>query len=77
MGSKRFSLNGVDLISMCKGLLIAAGGAALTYISEWASGSDFGILTPLITAGLAVVVNAFRKFVTDGSSDEQPAEPAA
>ena len=66
MGSKRFSLNGVDLIKMGKGLLIAAGGAALTYVS-----------TPLITAGLAVVVNAFRKFVTDGSSDEQPAEPAA
>ena len=69
-GAKRFSFNGVDLIAMGKGLLIAAGGAALTYISEWASGANFGILTPLITAGLAVVVNAFRKWVTDGSSPE-------
>jgi hypothetical protein len=69
-GAKRFSLNGVDLLKMGKGLLIAAGGAALTYVSEWASGADFGILTPLITAGLAVVINAFRKLVTDGSEPE-------
>ena len=69
-GAKRFSLNGVDLLKMGKGLLIAAGGAALTYVSEWASGADFGILAPLITAGLAVVINAFRKWVTDGSEPE-------
>ena len=69
-GVSRFSLNGVDLLKMGKGLLIAAGGAALTYISEWAVGADFGILTPLVTAGLAVVINAFRKLVTDGSDPE-------
>ena len=30
---------------------------------------EFGMLTPLVTAGLAVVINAFRKWVTNGSPD--------
>ena len=55
-GAKSFSLNTVDLIKLGKGLLVAAGG-------------EFGMLTPLVTAGLAVVVNAFRKWVTNGSPD--------
>ena len=67
-GAKRFSLNTVDLIKLGKGLLVAAGGAALTYLGEWAASVEFGVLAPLITAGLAVVLNAFRKWVTDGST---------
>jgi len=68
-GAKSFSLNTVDLIKLGKGLLVAAGGAALTYLSEWAGDVEFGMLTPLVTAGLAVVINAFRKWVTNGSPD--------
>jgi|GEM_PF-3616091 hypothetical protein len=48
------------LVSLAKGAGVAAIGAALTYVSQWASGQDFGSLAPLVTALLAVVTNAVR-----------------
>lgn len=52
------------LISVGKGALIAAVGAALTYATQWVSGEDFGQMTPLIVAGLSVLTNAIRKAAT-------------
>lgn len=49
------------LISVLKGAAIAGAGAALTYVTQWASGSDFGAAGPVVAAVLAVAVNFFRK----------------
>lgn len=52
------------IISILKGAGIAAGGAALTYLSQWATNADFGALTPMVVAGLSVLVNLLRKAST-------------
>lgn len=49
------------LKKIIKGAVIAAAGAALTYLSQWASQTDFGVWTPAVVAGLSIAVNAVRK----------------
>lgn len=44
------------------GALIAASGAVLTYLTAWASGTDFGSYTPVVVAVLSVFANIVRKF---------------
>lgn len=48
-------------MSIGKGLLIAIGGAALTYLTQLTTDIDFGELTPLVVAVLSVAINYFRK----------------
>jgi hypothetical protein len=42
---------------------VAAGGAALTYLTEYVSGTDFGAFTPVVVAGLSILANVLRKAV--------------
>lgn len=49
------------LIKVGKGAVIAAVGAALTYLSEAMLGWDYGEYTPVVVAGLSILVNAIRK----------------
>ena len=48
-------------MKVLKGALIAAGGAGLTYLMQFVNGSEFGALTPIVVAGMSVLVNYFRK----------------
>ncbi len=48
--------------SILKGAGVAAAGAALTYVSQFATGADFGTATPIVVAGLSVLANALRKW---------------
>lgn len=43
-----------------RGTLIAAGGAALTYLGEWVLTVDFGTWTPVVTALSSVLINAAK-----------------
>ena len=43
------------------GALIAASGAALTYLTAWATGTGFGRYTPIVVAALSVLANIIRK----------------
>lgn len=65
MPSKRFQLNRADLVKIGTGALIAAGGAALTYIAEALPGVDFGEWTPMVVAISSVLINAARKWLTE------------
>lgn len=56
-------MNREDIIKVLKGALIAGGGAALAYLTEYITGADFGEYTEIVVAGWAVVVNAARKFI--------------
>jgi hypothetical protein len=58
-------------------MLIAIAGAALTYLSEWLGGINFGIFTPAIVAGMSVLVAAFQKYLIDSTPEEPdvPSEP--
>jgi hypothetical protein len=59
-----FDFSKVDWMKVGKGALMAASGAALTYLSSWASGQDFGALAPVIGAVLSVAVNLLHKLAT-------------
>jgi hypothetical protein len=62
--SKKFALNREDISSIGKGLLVACGGAAITYLSEVILKMDFGSYTPLVVALWSVVVNIVRKYLS-------------
>lgn len=64
-GSDRFELNKEDMWKVGKGLLVAAGGAALTYIAEVVTQVDFGSWTPVVVAGASVLVNLGRKWIAN------------
>lgn len=65
--SKKYSLNKEDGKKLLKGLLVACGGAILTYIAQTVSEVDFGSWTPVIVALSSVLVNAARKFLAGES----------
>lgn len=50
-----------QLISIIKGAGIAGIGAALTVLTQWASGMNFGVWAPLVVAGLSILANVVRK----------------
>jgi len=56
-------VNREDAIKVLKGAGIAAAGAAMTWITAWVSGADFGIYTPAIVAGWSIVANLARKYL--------------
>lgn len=64
-GSKPFAISPDDFAKLAKGAMIAAAGAALTYVAAAIPGIDFGPYTPAVTAVAAVLVNLARKFLTD------------
>ncbi len=68
----RGKLSKSDCVKLIKGLGVAAAGAALTYLSEWAASSDFGEYTPMVAATLAVFVNVMRKILTN--TETKPGE---
>jgi hypothetical protein len=63
--STAFKLDNVDGKKLLKGLAVAVGGAGLTYLTEWISGTDFGTATPMIVAGFGFLANFIRKFFTN------------
>lgn len=65
--SKKYSLNKTDGKQILKGLLVACGGALLTYVAQTISEVDFGSWTPVVVALSSVLVNAARKFLTGQS----------
>ena len=63
--SKRFQLNKQDLSKIGKGLLIAAVGAILTYVTDMIPNVDFGEWTPVVVAAWSVIANTVRKLLAN------------
>ena len=62
--SPRFQLNKEDAYKLAKGGTIAMAGALLAYIARMAPLVDWGEqYTPLVVAGLSIIVNLFRKWL--------------
>lgn len=70
MGSPSGKLDGTDWGKLGKGILIAAGGAAVTYLSQWVSDVDFGVYTPIVTAAAAFAVNFIRKLAVNNADSQ-------
>ncbi len=69
--SAKYHLNQQDLEKILIGACIALGGASLTYLAQIIPNIDFGLYTPFITALLAILINAIRKWL----SDNEPSDP--
>lgn len=48
---------------LLKGLLIALGGAALTYLAQLLPNVNFGTYTPLIVAGFSALINGAQMWL--------------
>lgn len=59
------------LVSVLKGAAIAAAGAVLAWLTEFAARGEAGVWGPVLTALLSVAVNALRKY---GLPDKAGAE---
>ncbi len=64
--SPRWQLIQKDIRSLLIGLGITLLGAGLTYLSEYVAKADFGVYTPLMVTGWALIVNIIRKWITEG-----------
>jgi hypothetical protein len=65
--SKRFSWNGDDFYKIIKGAALAGAGAIVAVLADNLTTLDFGPWTAVIGAGISVVLNAARKFLSDQS----------
>jgi hypothetical protein len=61
--SPSFSISREQLVSVLKGLGIAAAGAALTYLTSYFANTDFGVWTPVVVTVWSVIINFLRKYV--------------
>lgn len=61
MKLKQFSIKSDHWMSVLKGAAIAAGAAVLTYAAQVVGDTDFGTSTPMVVAGVSVVINYLRK----------------
>ena len=69
MESKKYLLNVEDGKKILKGLGVALGGAAVTYLATIVAQTDFGVYTPIVVALASVAVNALRKFLAGPNID--------
>ena len=66
-GSPAFTLHRSDWVKLLKSIGLAAAGAAIPILSDFFAGTDFGIVTPVVTAISSVALNALRKWMSDYS----------
>ena len=67
VGSKSFSLNTTDLISVGKNAALVGLAALLTYIGENLTKLDLGSMTALIVPVTVVLINTVVKWAKDNS----------
>ena len=67
VGSKAFSLNTTDLISVGKNAALVGLAALLTYLGENLTKLDLGSMTALIVPVTVVVINTVVKWAKDNS----------
>lgn len=62
--SQRFTLNTEDWKRIAIGALIAGAGAVLTFLAENLGNMNFGEYTPVVVAGLSILINILRKLLS-------------
>jgi hypothetical protein len=61
----KLNLTTDNWLSVLKGAAIAGGAAILTYAAQNMGNINFGQATPMIVAGLSIVINYLRKVLAD------------
>ena len=67
MGSKRFTLNGTDVVKLLKNAGLVGGAAALTYIANNIGQLDLGTTMGLVVPIVAVALDSAIKWLKDGT----------
>lgn len=67
VGSKSFSLNTTDLISVGKNAALVGLAALLTYVGENLTKLDLGSMTALVVPVTVVLINTVVKWAKDNS----------
>lgn len=67
MGSKRFTLNGADVVKLLKNAGLVGGAAALTYIANNIGQLDLGATMGLVVPIVAVALDSAIKWLKDGT----------
>ena len=67
VGSKAFSLNTTDLISVGKNAALVGLAALLTYVGENLTKLDLGSMTALVVPVTVVLINTVVKWAKDNS----------
>ena len=67
MGSKRFTLNGTDVVKLLKNAGLGGGAAALTYIANNIGQLDLGATMGLVVPIVAVALDSAIKWLKDGT----------
>ena len=67
MGSKRFTLNGTDVVKLLKNAGLVGGAAALTYIANNIGQLDLGVTMGLVVPIVAVALDSAIKWLKDGT----------
>jgi hypothetical protein len=68
MGSKSFSLDGLDINKLTKSLAISLAGMLIAFLTTWLAGLDSSTITgAVISSGGALGVNFIRKFLKNNS----------
>lgn len=65
IGPTSFSFKGINWGKVAAGVLVAATGGALTYLSQWISGLDFGAYTPVVMTVWTSLAVVARKWISD------------
>lgn len=60
---QKFKIDKVGWIKIFKGMGIAGGAAALTYLLEVIPGVDFGASTGVVVGMLSILINMGRKWI--------------
>lgn len=75
MGSKSFSLDMTDAISLLKNALLVAVAAFLTALVNGVGSLDLGSYTTLIIPMVTVALDTVLKWVKNNTSPVEPVEP--
>jgi hypothetical protein len=63
--SPQYGFISKDFKSLAIGLGITLAGAALTYLTEYVTKTDFGQWTPIIVTVWALIVNTVKKYISE------------
>lgn len=74
MGSKKFTLNWIDIRGIGKNALLVGAAAALTYVAGNLDQIDFGTVGALFVPVIAVGIDTAIKWLKD-NKDETPTPP--
>lgn len=74
MGSKKFSVNTLDLLNVVKNGGLVALAAFITYLMNNLHVIDLGQYTPLLIPVITLVLDTIVKWAKDGSKQEETKE---